>query len=328
MKEQDIRPAEIFEKYLELSRADAVTRFGDRSAWAAVPCPGCGHGEATESFVKDGFTYVECAACGSLFTSPRPSSKALEAFYGDSPSATYWAEVFFPASVAARREHIFAPRAERILQLMDQRQHPLGTVIDVGAGYGLFLEEVRKRRPTIRLLAVEPGTRLATICRQAGFETMQEPVERAGAWAGCGDVVTCFEVFEHVYSTISFASSLAALVAPGGYLVLTTLGIDGFDLQVLWEKSKSISPPHHLNFLSCGGFTRLFERAGFSDVEVLTPGRLDVDIVLNASRLDPTVVGSRFLRRLLDSEQHTRDAFQQFLVDHRLSSHTWVLARR
>lgn len=329
MKEKDIRPADIFARYLELSRADAVELFGAASDRQDVPCPGCGDTRGQESFLKDGFRYCQCPACATLFASPRPRPEALDAFYGNSASATYWAEVFFPARMAARREQIFVPRVERILELMDERGQRAETVIDVGAGAGLFLDEFRKRRPGSTLLAVEPGRKLATVCRGLGFDTLEEPVERAGTWAGRGDLVACFEVIEHVHAPLAFATALAALVKPGGYLVLTSLGVEGFDIQVLWEKSKSVSPPHHLNFMSRRGFADLLARAGFSSVELLTPGRLDVDIVLNAASADPSIAaGNRFLSCLLESDEATRAAFQRFLAEHRLSSHTWVLARR
>ena len=54
---------------------------------------------------------------------------------------------------------------------------------------------------------------------------------------------------------------------------------DGFDLQMLWEKSSQISPPHHINFLSLNGFRSLFNRAGLKNIQLTTPGQLDVDIL-------------------------------------------------
>lgn len=328
MKEQDIRPAELFNKYLELSARDAHVFFADRAAFREVPCPGCGAEAPAPAFVKEGFAYVECRDCGSLYVSPRPDPAALDRFYGDSPSATYWAETFFPASLANRREQIFVPRVARVLEVLQDREP--ATVIDVGAGYGLFLEEYRRVRPHVRLLAIEPGRKLAAACRASGFETLEKPVEGAAAWAGTADLAVCFEVLEHVYSPLEFVRSMAGLLRPGGRVLVSSLGAEGFDIQVLWERSRSVSPPHHLNFPSVEGFTRLFERAGLVDVEVLTPGRLDVDIVRSALVADPSLAGgSRFLRTLLAKRSSAvHDAFQAFLAANRLSSHVWVLASR
>jgi SAM-dependent methyltransferase len=210
------------------------------------------------------------------------------------------------------------------------KDHEPSTIIDVGAGYGLFLDEYRRQRPDAHLLAIEPGQKLAGVCRSKGFETLEVPVEDAGAWAGVADLAVCFEVLEHVYSPIEFVQSMARLLAPGGRMLVSSLGVEGFDIQVLWDRSRSVSPPHHLNFPSVEGFTRLFQRAGLVDVTVLTPGRLDVDIVRNAVAGDPSIAaGNRFLRLLLEKRSGAaHDAFQQFLAAHALSSHVWVLASK
>jgi len=142
------------------------------------------------------------------------------------------------------------------------------------------------------------------------------------------DLVVCFEVLEHVYEPLSFVNTLKSFVKKGGFLMVSTLGVDGFDIQVLWEKSNSVSPPHHINFLSIDGFYKLFERAGFEDIDVLTPGALDVDIVRNACKRDSSMLeGNRFVRLIIESDGIS-ELFQKFLVDGKLSSHSWVFARR
>lgn len=327
MKESDIRPEHLFRRYLELSAQDAEACFSGTPR-TALDCVACGAGGASEQFTKNGFAYVRCGECGTLYQSPRPSVAAYEAFYQNSQSSEYWANVFFPAVAEARRERIFRKRVDQLAQLCAERGVRVETLIDVGAGYGIFLEEWRARFPATRAIAVEPSQSLAAECRRKGFEVIEAIAEKAQGCDALGDAVVCFEVLEHVHQPLDFVSVLARFVKPGGRLMVSTLGIDGFDIQTLWEKSNSISPPHHINFLSVKGFERLFERAGLVDVEVLTPGVLDVDIVRNALKADPELLrGQRFLQRLV-TEPALGEAFQQFLAANRLSSHTWVLARR
>ena len=109
---------------------------------------------------------------------------------------------------------------------------------------------------------------------------------------------------------------------------MSGLGVEGFDIQLLWEKSKSISPPHHINFISIKGFEILFAQAGFECIEVSTPGELDVDIVLNAFQEDNSLNLGRFERLLLSREGKDLGEFQKFLAQHKLSSHCWVSARK
>lgn len=115
MKEADIRPAGVHERYLALTQEDTETFFTDRSGWSECPCPGCGGDSCDPAFTKHGFRYVVCAACSSLFVSPRPPQAELDRFYRDAPSSRYWAQEFFPAVEEARRERIIRPRVGRIL---------------------------------------------------------------------------------------------------------------------------------------------------------------------------------------------------------------------
>jgi 2-polyprenyl-3-methyl-5-hydroxy-6-metoxy-1,4-benzoquinol methylase len=326
MKENEIRPEAILRRYLELSAQDAVNCFGDEPR-ASINCVACGAAEADYQFEKNGFTYSQCAVCGTLFQSPRPSIEAFEAFYRKSESSRYWAEVFFPAVAEVRREKIFRPRVERLSALCSEVGLDARSIIDVGAGYGIFLDEWRRRFPDVNAVAVEPSASLASECRAKGFTVVEDIAENVTELDRSADLVTCFEVLEHIYNPLNFMRTLKNLARPGGYVFVSTLGIEGFDLQLLWEKSGQISPPHHINFLSIKGFEQLFQRAGLEDVRVSTPGQLDVDIVRNAVKDQPGLLDEqRFLRTILADEGRAA-AFQQFLQEQRLSSHVWVIGR-
>lgn len=325
MKESEIRPEALLRRYLELSEEDATSCFGNVPRMS-IPCVACASLWVEHDFDKHGFAYGLCRDCGTLYQTPRPALSAFESFYRDSVSSNYWAEVFFPAVAEARREKIFRPRVERLAALCEAQGLAIRRLIDVGAGYGIFLDEWRKRAPDTHLVAVEPSAALADECRVKGFEVAEDIAEQVGdGYQGFADLVVCFEVLEHVYEPVAFVKSLMRLARPGGMVIVSTLCIDGFDLQILWQKSNQIFPPHHINFLSVAGFEKLFRRAGLMDVRVSTPGKLDVDIVRNASAKDPDLLnGQRFLQHLISNEEIAM-AFQEFLANNRLSSHAWVL---
>ena len=69
MKERDIRPQEILDRYLELSRQDAVRCFAD-SKREAIPCVACGSTIIQKQFEKQSFCYGQCQDCGTLFQTP------------------------------------------------------------------------------------------------------------------------------------------------------------------------------------------------------------------------------------------------------------------
>jgi SAM-dependent methyltransferase len=329
MKEADIRPARVHERYLTLTQEDTKTFFAAHEGWAECPCPGCGGNRVVPAFTKLGFPYVECAACASLYVSPRPPRAALDRFYRDAPSSRYWAQEFFPAVEEARREKIIRPRVRRILE--DERVRRLGLdrplVVDVGAGSGVFLTELLEADPGANVVAVEPGEDLAEQARSRGLRVVEKPVEVCEELSGEADIVTSFEVIEHAHDPLAFVRAVARLAKPGGLILVTGLNGDGLDVSVLWSEAKAVSPPHHLNFLSVEGLESLFGRAGLSDVAVETPGELDVEIVRKGLEEGLAPDAPRFLRLLLQRRNgEVGERFQEFLRDAKLSSHTWIWA--
>jgi len=327
LKEQEIRPKKLLERYLKLCEKDAEYCFSGFER-RQIPCVACGSTHTNFEFEKNSFSYRQCRDCGSLYQSPRPVIEAFEKFYHDSESAKFWANEFFPAVAEIRREKIFRPRVIYLAELCKKHGIEVDRIIDVGAGYGLFLDEWRALFPANELIAIEPSTQLAAECRRKGFTVIEALAENTPNVHNLGDLTVCFEVLEHIDEPLKFIDALKRMTRDGGYVIISTLCIDGFDLQVLWNQSSQISPPHHINFLSIKGLKHLFERAQFANTKIITPGKLDVDIVKNAAASDPSLLaGQRFLRHVLDNESLAQ-RFQMFLSDNSLSSHAWVLAQK
>jgi SAM-dependent methyltransferase len=329
MKEFEIRPRELFDAYLELSRRDGEIFFSDVDRFVAIPCPACQSERGGEAFRKHGFPYRQCETCGTLYVSPRPTAEMIDRFYRESASSKFWAERFFPETAPARRARIFRPRAVMIRDLLDRYGIPSPRVLlDIGSGYGLFLEEMRDVGGLEQLIGIEPNPHLARATREKGFPVIERAVEEVAAGQVRAAVAVSFEVFEHLFDPGAFLRHIRGLLLTDGLLIFTTLTVSGFDLQVLWDRSKSISPPHHLNFLTTEGLEILVRRSGFTPVTIATPGELDVDIVRNMLEEDPALPLPRFFHTLLDRRgPEAWAAFQRFLQEHRLSSHVRVVAR-
>lgn len=330
MKENDIRPPALFARYLELSRQDNERFFSDHSAFVEVPCPACGSIDVTPSFDKQGFTYCECSACKSLYMTPRPTDAHLDAFMAKAESVKFWSTDFYRQTAEARRKMIFQPRALLIAELAERFCLTAdATFVDIGAGYGLLLEEVARLGVFSDLSGIEPAPDLAVDCRAKGFRILEQTLESKHAEPINASFMTAFEVLEHVNDPLQFLQALRTSLRPGGLALLTTLTVSGFDIQTLWEQANAVYPPHHINLLSVDGYRTLVERAGLELVELTTPGALDVDIVRNAFLADPGREGDRFVKSIaVDASPEQRAAFQNFLTDHNLSSHIRLIVRR
>lgn len=172
------------------------------------------------------------------------------------------------------------------------------------------------------IFGIEPSPEMAEISTKKGIETLNATAEDSSKWSARFDLVISSEVIEHVFSVPKFITSIFNLVKPNGYCLLTGLGYEGFDVLTLQERSNGIFPPHHLNFMSIHGFEIAFKNAGFSKVEIFTPGELDVDIVLNSG------YETEFIRVLRNRGADAISEFQSFLKKHKLSSHIWVFAKK
>lgn len=331
MKEADIRPSNLINKFIELSIADIEDIFSDRTSFIDVRCPGCDSKQSKEELIKYGFRYLVCKNCDSIYCSPRPSVRQLETFYEKAKSVGFWANEFYVETSEARRKLMFRPRAQLALKISTENTtvdtNPV--LVDVGSGYGMLLDEAKAMGKFADVIGIEPNNEFATMCMQRGFVVINKYAEDLRKDDVSAHVATCFEVLEHVYNPCKFLMSIRNGLCVGGRLLLTTLTANGFDIQVLWEHSKSITPPTHLNIMSVEGIRCLMERSGYRIINIDTPGELDLDIVMNTYRDNEGIERSRFVDLLMSQDNYqTNDAFQKFLQQNGLSSHLRIVAER
>jgi 2-polyprenyl-3-methyl-5-hydroxy-6-metoxy-1,4-benzoquinol methylase len=327
MKEHDIRPAETAAEQKRRYEADVARLLTRRAEFVDVDCPACGASDRTAHFEKYTLVYQRCVVCNTVYISPRPPPALLEDYYSTSENYAFWNAVIFPSSEEARRTRIFAPRAQRVIEMCRTHGVGLGTLLEVGAGFGTFCEEITKVGAFRRVVAIEPTPSLAETCRRKGIDVRETTVERAELTEPV-DVLASFEVIEHLFDPGKFVRMCARLIRPGGLLVLTCPNINGFDIDVLGAGSPAVDV-EHLNYFHPRSLAQLLEHHGFDVVETQTPGRLDADIVRNRILAGEAIVEDRFLRRvLIDEWERLGAAFQTFLVEAGLSSNMWICGRK
>ena len=322
MKEEEIRPQDIFDEYLRLSREDIKTYFLNAN-YRMVSCPACGE-EGSFIFNKYGFNYKQCNGCKTIYMSFVPDSESFNKYYSDSPSTEYWATTFYKETEDARREKLWKPKAQLILDKCIN--YDIKKFYDIGGGYGIFAEEFAKVSEA-DITVIEPSVHLSKVCRSKGITVIESFLENIDHSALTNErkCFVSFELFEHLDKPKLFLESLYNLMNIDDIFIFTTLSGMGLDIQVLWEDSKAISPPHHLNFFNPKSIDILLKNLGFKLVEVTTPGKLDISIMNNS--LDK--IKDNFWKNFLEySNELELENMQKYLSTNLLSSHMMVVCQK
>jgi 2-polyprenyl-3-methyl-5-hydroxy-6-metoxy-1,4-benzoquinol methylase len=233
------------------------------------------------------FGVVRCPSCGLVFISPRLRPEALQRLYDD--VGYFEGGVYGDAAQEPRR---FDPAmllqrtwtAGRLALLDRVRgRAPGGRLLEVGAGYGLFLDAARS----------------------AGWETSGVELSRTGAGHAvqalgldvfCGqladapltpgfDVVCAWDTVEHVPDPLAFWRTARSLVADDGVVLFSTPYVSSLPAVLLGTRWWTLKPAEHIWHFTPRTHAMLLARAGFALTRVvrspLAPS--------NAGRLDSLV---------------------------------------
>ena len=116
--EEDVKPQDLLAEYRRLLEMDMAALVA--GGLVASSCPGCKSDQAEEAFLRFGMGYHRCRVCQSLYVSPRPTEEALIAFYRAAPSAYFWRQKLLPATIEKRVAKLFRPRAQWLLDVVDE----------------------------------------------------------------------------------------------------------------------------------------------------------------------------------------------------------------
>ena len=118
----------------------------------------------------------------------------------------------------------------------------------------------------------EVGEEALRINRAKGIAMRPAPVRAEDYEPGAFDVVTAFEVVEHVADPPAESRSLARILRPGGLFYCTTPNFDSASRRLLGPAWSVIDYPEHLGYFTTATLRAWLEAAGFATVGVTTTG--------------------------------------------------------
>jgi SAM-dependent methyltransferase len=223
-------------------------------------CVVCGAPQPVPQFSRNGFDMVACRACGCLYVGQDAAAIDFDALYGQDYYTGGHDQVFsdYVGQAAARRAH--ARRKLWMLRHLPPRVPRRGRLLDVGCAAGFFLAEAQ---PHYEVQGVELSAWSSAWAReQLGLPVFTGTLQQAALPADHFDLITLWDVIEHVPDPVPLLAEAARVLKPGGQLVLTTGDWGSAYAQRHGRDWHLMTPPWHLTMFSRATLTKAAERAG------------------------------------------------------------------
>ena len=111
----------------------------------------------------------------------------------------------------------------------------------------------------------------------------------------------------------------------GDLFIFTTLSSTGADILTLWNNSRSVNPPHHINFFNPKSIKIFLKKNNLKILNISTPGKIDLDILDN----DRSLIKDRFWKTfLLLADKSKKNKMQNLISSINFSSHLMVICQK
>lgn len=230
-------------------------------------CRICGHAAgaltATVTAARATSSWVRCAGCGVEHIDPYPDAAALAAYYDDRYADNDYSAAGFEVGLHRRYapEYRTTVNEEYRQSLADLGVTLRGTerILDFGCAEGIFLDYlagIGHSRGALTGVDISPS--MVDVVRDKGFTgyTTDEALP-----SGEFDLITLWDVIEHVPFPADTLSGLAKALAPQGRILLETPRV-GLLSQVVVERFEHYLPMEHLHLFPRETLVRVAEQAG------------------------------------------------------------------
>jgi SAM-dependent methyltransferase len=211
-------------------------------------CPSCGSPDRRSWLRHDTLSLWQCEACGLGYSDPQPRGTVEQRYLNEHDLARH---------IGAHEPRKRALNERRLAQLPPASGGK--RLLDVGCGDGLFAAMAVERGWEAHGVEFNPPA--ARVARDRGINVIEGRLEDADLGEALFDLVTSWDVIEHVPEPTSFIDRLAAAVAPGGVLVVTTLNRGALVARVFRGRWSMVAD-EHFTYWDARSLRHAFEARG------------------------------------------------------------------
>lgn len=197
---------------------------------------------------------VKCSVCGVGYLRPRLAPDLIVASYSEAEDETFVAQN--PERIAT-----FERNFGRMMKLLGVTAGRGASVLDVGCAGGAFLAAARTLG--FAAIGIEPSRWMCDFAqREYGVDARQGTLEEQSFEENSFDVVTLWDVLEHVPEPRETLAEIHRVLKPGGHLLVTYPDRGTWLARLLGRKWPFLLSVH-LTYYTRATIKRQLEQAGF-----------------------------------------------------------------
>jgi len=206
------------------------------------------------------FTLVECSACGLLYQNPRPTLEAIGAFYPPE-YAPFETPPWVDPRPLRRLARLYGLKKRwRVVEDYAPARAGRRSILDIGCATGVFLAA---GSDAWEKTGVELSAYAADYARQRfGLRVHTGVLEDTPLEEQQFDVVTMWDVLEHLHDPLGSLRRVRALLRPDGVLVARVPNRAAVEARWFGDAWAGFDQPRHTFVPDRATLTVLLERAG------------------------------------------------------------------
>jgi SAM-dependent methyltransferase len=216
----------------------------------------------TDRFTGSIFTFTRCSQCQLVYLNPRPSKAELEEHYPNDYEAYRLPEQYGSATENWHALQALAKQLNYVESYLPER----GLLLDVGCATGNFLHFAQNHGWKVQgLEIVEKAAQIAR--KQFGIDVITSDLEGAHLPKASLDVVTLWDVLEHLTSPVGDMQRIHELLRPGGLIFFSIPNLDSYDRRLFGPEWIGWDAPRHFTLFDTVTINRLIVETGFELVD-------------------------------------------------------------
>jgi 2-polyprenyl-3-methyl-5-hydroxy-6-metoxy-1,4-benzoquinol methylase len=209
---------------------------------------------------KDSANYFINKQSGIIFLGEMPDSRKMETYANDQFKDGAYRDYLEAKDLKVLTAN---ERLDRIARYNSGKK-----LLDIGSAAGFFLEAAKSRGFEVQ------GIEFAAAAIAAASPTVRNGIiqgdiqEVLGRWTNEFDVITAFDIIEHMYDPVKFVSDIKKALKPGGLLVISTPDTGHYLRYLMGSRWSMLQPFQHTVLFSRDAMKQMLTSNGFTDVKV------------------------------------------------------------